>query len=180
MGLTPMRTVLAFAGRAAAAAVVVAGAAALLAGVVVPRLAGATPYTVLSASMAPAYPAGTLVVVRPAGSVALGDVITYQLASGRPEVTTHRVVGLGFTRDGEPRYTTRGDANPVADRGTVSPVQVRGEVWYAIPYLGRVSALASGEQRQAAAVGVAVLLVAYAGWQVVRARAERRDGVGAA
>jgi len=170
-----MRRVLTFVGRAVATAVIIVGAAALLVGVLVPRLAGATPYTVQSASMAPTYPLGTLVVVRPSDSIALGDVITYQLASGRPEVATHRVVGLGFTHDGEPQYTTRGDANPVSDRSTVSSVQVRGEVWYAVPYLGYVSAAATGEQRQAAAVGVAVLLVVYAGWQVIRARQERQQ-----
>ena len=168
-----MRRVLTFAGRALATAVVLLGGAALLAGVLVPRLSGATPYTVLSGSMEPTYAVGTLVVVRPSQDVALGDVITYQLESGRPDVVTHRVVGLGFTHDGEPLYTTRGDANEAADRSPVLPVQVRGELWYAVPYLGYASTLLSGDQRQGVAVGIAVLLVAYAAWQVVAARNEK-------
>ncbi len=170
-----MRRVLTFVSRALAAAVVVAGAVALLAGVVVPRLAGATPYTVLSGSMAPTYPIGTLVVVKPSDSIAMGDVITYQLESGKPDVVTHRVVGLGFSHEGEPRYTTRGDANEVSDRSQVLPVQVRGEVWYAVPYLGYVSTLVNGDQKQAAAVGIAGLLVVYAAWQVVKARKEKKE-----
>lgn len=171
-----MRRVVVFVERALAAAVVAVAGVALVAAVLVPRLAGATPYTVLTGSMAPAYPAGTLVVVRPSDSIALGDVVTYQLRSGEPEVVTHRVVGVGTSVDGERRYTTKGDANPVADPDLVRDVQVRGEVWYRVPYLGHVSALFTGQQRQWAGTGLAVLLAGYAAWQVVRLRAERRAG----
>ena len=78
-------------------------AALVLAAVVVPRLAGATPYTVLTGSMTPAYPPGSLVVVRPVepNEVRIGDVVTYQLRSGEPAVATHRVVGVGWSADGE-------------------------------------------------------------------------------
>ena len=53
-------------------AVAVVGAA-----VLVPRLTGSTPMTVLTGSMAPSYPPGTLVVVRPgpADDIAIGDEI---------------------------------------------------------------------------------------------------------
>lgn len=176
-----MRRALTFAGRALATAVVVVAGVALVAGVLVPRLAGATPYSVLSGSMAPRLPAGTLVVSRPSESVALGDVITYQARSGAPDLVTHRVVGVGFTADGEPRYRTQGDANDVADPVLVQPVQVRGELWYAVPFLGYVSSWLGGGSREWAAVGLAALLVGYAAWQVVQARrerAERASGLG--
>jgi len=78
--------------------VVLLGATALVTlAVLVPRVAGATPYTVLTGSMSPAYPPGTLVVVRPVdlADVRVGDVVTYQLRSGEPAVATHRVVGVG-------------------------------------------------------------------------------------
>jgi signal peptidase len=78
-----------------------------LVGVVAPLVLGATPYTVLTGSMRPTYPPGTMVVVRPVDveRVAPGDVVTYQLASGRPEVVTHRVVavGVGPTTGGSSR-----------------------------------------------------------------------------
>ena len=60
-----MRAVLTFVGRTLAWLVILGAVAVLLVAVVVPRVAGATPYTVLTGSMAPAYPPGTLVVVRP-------------------------------------------------------------------------------------------------------------------
>ena len=169
-----MRRTLTFAGRALATAVVVVASLALLAGVLVPRLAGATPYTVLTDSMAPALPRGTLIVVRPSDDVGMGDVITFQLRSGEPEVATHRVVGVGTTVNGEPVYTTRGDANDVADVEQVGAVQVRGELWYHVPFLGYVGALLTGGQRQGIAVAAAAALVAYAAWQVVQTGRERR------
>ncbi|PZR53757.1 signal peptidase I [Xylanimonas oleitrophica] len=159
--------------RALAAAVVAVAGFALLAGVLVPRLAGATPYTVLSPSMEPRYPVGTLVVVRPTDDVRTGDVITYQLRSGEAHVVTHRVVAVGATTTGEPRYVTRGDANEAADREPVRPVQVRGEVWYHVPWLGRVSALMTGSQRHHAAIGVGAGLLAYAAWQAFQGLHER-------
>ncbi|WP_300641267.1 signal peptidase I [Nocardioides sp.] len=131
--------------------VVLLGATALVTlAVLVPRVAGATPYTVLTGSMSPAYPAGTLVVVRPVAlaDVRVGDVVTYQLRSGEPTVATHRVVGVGWTADGEKVLTTRGDANSVADAEPVREVQLRGEVWYSLPWVGRLNVLLSPDQHQ--------------------------------
>ena len=168
-----MRRFLRYAGRAVAAAVVIVGCCALLAAVVVPRIAGATPYTVLTGSMRPTMPPGSIVVVRPNQPIALGDAITFQLKSGEPEVVTHRVDEIGFKTDGTPMYRTRGDANNADDRAEVFPVQIRGVVWYHIPYLGYVSEAMTGQQRHYIVVGIAALLVGYAGWQVAQQVRER-------
>ncbi|MCL1870777.1 MAG: signal peptidase I [Promicromonosporaceae bacterium] len=170
-----MRRTVAFLGRVLATVVVIVAGAALVVGVLVPRVAGATPYAVLTGSMAPALPVGSLAVVRPREHIQVGDVITYQLRSGEPEVVTHRVVGLGVTTGGERRYTTKGDANPIADTLRVAPVQVRGVVWYHVPYLGYVAAWLGGQDRQWIAVAIAALLVAYAAWQVTQSVRERRQ-----
>lgn len=126
-------------------AVAVVGAA-----VLVPRLTGSTPMTVLTGSMAPSYPPGTLVVVRPvaAEDIAIGDPITFQLRSGEPTVVTHRVVGIGYDGTGERVFSTQGDANESPDAVPVKPVQVRGEVWYAVPWLGRLNILFSADQHE--------------------------------
>jgi signal peptidase len=155
-------------------AVVVAGAAALLAGVVVPRLAGATPLTVTTGSMEPAVPKGALAVVRPAEQIGLGDVITFQLESGKPETATHRVVGVGITGDGEPAFATKGDANQVADLALVRAEQVKGKLWYAVPWLGYVASLLDPDQRVLAVVVVAALLSGFAVVLVGLAAAGRR------
>lgn len=123
--------------------------AALAAAVVVPRLAGATPYAVLTSSMEPTLPPGTLVVARPVatGDIGVGDVITYQLASGRPLTATHRVTAIEQRLDGDRSFVTQGDANAAADPEPVRPVQVRGELWYAVPYLGYAHRWLTGAQR---------------------------------
>lgn len=148
----------------------------LAAAVLVPRLAGATPYTVLTGSMQPKYPPGTLVVVKPVefDDIAIGDVITYQRDSGKDDVVTHRVVGTGSRFDGTKVLTTRGDANQVADRNPVQQVQVRGRLWYSVPYLGYVNNALSGKQRQWAVWAVSAGLVGYAAYMFVGALRDRR------
>lgn len=174
-----MRGVAGWGGRVLAWLVILGAAVALTAAVLVPRLAGATPYTVLTGSMRPHYPPGTLVVVKPVDPDDLrsGDVITYQLESGEPTVVTHRVTAVSTDLRGRVTFTTQGDANDAPD-DPVRPVQVRGRLWYAVPYLGYADALLTGRQRQlgvlAGAGGLATYaLVMFAG--AFRDRARRRE-----
>ena len=142
--------------------VVVCGA--VLVAVVVPRVAGATPYAVLSGSMGPSMPPGTLIVVRdvdPAG-VRVGDVVTFMPRENDTSVVTHRVVGVGVDLTGAPTFTTKGDANPTADPGVVHDYQLVGERWYAVPYLGWVVELLTARQRALGVYLVAGALILYA------------------
>jgi signal peptidase I len=168
-----LRRTLRFAGQALQAAVLTAAGLILVAAVVVPRFLGGATYTVLTGSMAPTYPVGSLVVVRPSDHIATGDVITYQLRPGMPEVVTHRVVGVGVTTAGERTYVTKGDANKITDATPVRQAQVRGKVLYSLPWLGYLTTLLPGGARRSATIGVVGALVAYAAWQVIHARRER-------
>lgn len=138
------------------------------AAIIVPRVAGATTYTVLTGSMEPAYPPGTLIVVRPVPprEIQVGDVITFQLESGKPDVATHRVVEKGFRHDGEVQFITKGDANAVADQTPVREVQIRGRLWYAIPHLGRISVMLDGQGRAVVTAVVAGGLLLYGAWSI--------------
>lgn len=155
--------------------VILTALAAVALAVAIPRIAGGTPYTVLTGSMEPDLPPGTLVVVRPvdAEDIALGDVITFQLESGKPTVATHRVVAVGTRLDGEQVFTTQGDANGIPDRNPVREVQVQGRLWYSVPYLGHLNSVLTGRQRQSAVLVVATLLVGYAAFMFVAALRER-------
>lgn len=166
-----MRVVLGWTGQVFAWLVILGVVAVLAVAVVVPRLGGATPYTILTSSMEPSMPPGTLVVARPVdpSRITVGTVITYQLESGKPTVVTHRVTAVGVDTTGELRFTTRGDANAAPDAATVRPVQIRGELWYAVPHLGRVNTLLDGHQRQLLVYVAAALLGAYALWQFLGA-----------
>ena len=157
-------SVLGWAWRVTTWTVLLAALAALALVVVVPRLAGATAYTVLTGSMEPGLPPGTLIVVKPAPAdeIGVGTVITYQLKSEQPTVVTHRVVTQGIDDDGKPVFETQGDANEVPDAAWVRPVQIKGEKWYAVPHLGYVGNLLTGKERQMGIYLVAALLLSYA------------------
>ena len=151
-----------------------------VAAIVVPAVTGSTPMTVLTKSMEPTYPPGTLVIVKPvaAEDIRIGDAITYQIASGKPEVVTHRVVSIISSSDGDRRFITQGDNNAVPDALAVRPVQIRGEVWYAIPWLGYVNSFVTPELRSWLIPVLAIGLFVYAGvqlanWFVTRRRRER-------
>lgn len=131
--------------------------------VVVPRLTGSVPLTVLTGSMTPTYPPGTVVVVRPTpfDEIRVGDPVTYQVRSGDPTVVTHRVVSMAFAADGSRRLVTQGDANGAPDREPVRAVQVRGTVWYSVPYVGYVATALDADLRDQAVKGLAFALLGY-------------------
>lgn len=158
-------------------AVLVISVGLVAAAVVVPRVAGAVPYTVLTGSMRPSYPPGSLVVVRPVdvADLRVGDVITYQLRSGEPAVVTHRVVGIDVV-DGEVRLRTQGDANEAPDREPVRAAQVRGQAWYSIPYVGHLAQATDGRARSIGARVIGGLLLAYAAYLLVSGHRPRRRG----
>lgn len=142
-----MRAALGFVRLVLAWLVILVAGAVLLVAVVVPRITGATPYEVQTGSMRPTLTPGTLVVVRPVDpdEIRIGSVITYQLESGQEQVVTHRVTGFGLNNvTGDRTFRTTGDANDAVDPEPVRPVQIRGEVWYAVPFVGRLNDLLTG------------------------------------
>ncbi len=160
-----------------------AGVLAVLVGVgvlaiLVPAATGSTALTVLTSSMEPHLPPGTMVVVRPtpADDIDPGEIVTYQLRSGEPTLVTHRVTQRLRATDGGILFVTQGDANPQPDPDLVQPVQVRGTVWYALPLLGWVATSVDAEQRSVVVLVAVVGLFGYALWafgSAVRDRVRR-------
>lgn len=130
--------------------------------VVLPLLLGAHTYTVLTGSMQPGMPPGSMIAVRPAAidEVRVGDVVTYQIRSGEPAVVTHRVVGTTSSTGGDRLLLTRGDAND-ADDPPVQSEQLRGVVVLAVPYLGYPAMLFGGQERGALIAAIGVIVVGY-------------------
>lgn len=107
--------------------------AALLAGA---RLFGLQVFTILSGSMEPKYPVGSLIYVKSVdpSQVKEGDVITFLLSD--TVTATHRVVGIVDQGDGALRFRTKGDANDAEDASLVHYKNVIGTPVFAIPKLG--------------------------------------------
>ena len=142
--------------------------------VVVPRVVGGEPYTILTGSMTPLMPPGTVVVTKPVpfSEVRVGDVVTYQIKSGEPAVVTHRVTAVDLA-DGTTTLRTQGDANSAADQETVQEKQVRGVVWYWIPAVGYLTAIGTGGGREQLAQLIGVALIGYAVWMLIVALRRR-------
>ncbi|HEY8589241.1 MAG TPA: signal peptidase I [Naasia sp.] len=151
--------------------------------IVVPSIAGATPLTVLTQSMEPSLPPGTVVVIKPAAAeeIAIGDVLTYQIQPGRPEVVSHRVIEVQSVSDGSFQFLTKGDNNDAADPEPVLAEQVKGVVWYSVPYIGWLTTNVLGQHRDILipiAAGALLLFAAGTVLSTVRdARRKRRTGI---
>ncbi|UJC77456.1 signal peptidase I [Rhodococcus erythropolis] len=143
--------------------------AVIVATIVVPFFAGAQRFTILTGSMRPTYNPGSLVVVKPVdpSELGIGTPITYQLESGQPTVVTHRIIATSENQKGERTFITQGDANGERDEKEVRPVQIRGKVWYSLPYLGYVNTWLTGEQRTVIVVIVVTALLLYAAYMMI-------------
>ncbi|KAA9150767.1 signal peptidase I [Microbacterium lushaniae] len=149
-----------------------------------PALARGSAMTVLTQSMEPRLPPGTLVVIRPTDpdEIRVGDVITYQIRSGEAAVVSHRVVSKTY-ENGELTFITKGDNNADNDPEPVQAVQIRGTLWYSLPLLGWVNNVLNGPNRVIVLAVVAGGLFVYSAgvffsWvrgRLRRARAERTE-----
>lgn len=166
----PMKRVLNLAAWALAALVL----ALLAVMIVIPRLTGWVPLTVLSGSMEPAIPTGSMVAIEridgeaDLAGIGTGDLITFMPRPEDPTLITHRVISQGARADGTTVFITQGDANNAPDPDPVGAEQIRGKVRYHVPYAGHLSTLLNVEQKQNGLVIVASGLFAYAGFQALR------------
>lgn len=121
---------------------------------VLPRAFRIDPYIVLSGSMEPTIPTGSVAFInrkdREAGE---GDVIAFTLSSGEGQLmVTHRVVRV----EGDLIYT-KGDANESEDVSPIRPEQVVGTCAFHIPLLGYV--LGTVDKRMLAVFVLLILVI---------------------
>lgn len=101
----------------------------------IPRAVGMNTYTVLSSSMEPALPVGSVIFTAPCSSldqIKEQNIIAFQAGS---VFVTHRVVSIDRKTGG---MITQGDANKVADDSPVFMEDVIGKVRFYLPYLGYI------------------------------------------
>jgi signal peptidase I, archaeal type len=106
----------------------------ILVAAVAPILFGFRPMVVLSPSMEPTYPVGSLIYYKNAGfdDIQIGDAITFKI--GDNSLATHRVVEVNADTQ---ELVTKGDNNPSNDPNPVAYTRVEGKTTpFAVPYLG--------------------------------------------
>lgn len=144
--------------------------------IIVPMATGSQTYSVLTSSMRPHLPPGTLLVSKPVPfqDLQVGDVITYQLESGQADVITHRIMSTSADQEGNPLLITQGDNNALPDDAPVREIQVRGKLFYAVPYAGFLANWLGNQDRGMGAQIAALVLIGYGAWNVVAGMPTRR------
>lgn len=105
------------------------------------RLFGVQVFTVLSGSMEPKYPVGSVIYVKDVDleSLWVGDVVTFEV--DRDLIVTHRIVSVEPAND-DPQtvcFRTKGDANDTIDAGLLSMDRIIGEPVFMIPKIGFIA-----------------------------------------
>lgn len=146
----------------------------LLIATIGPRLLPYRTFTVLSGSMEPSIPTGSMIFDREidAADLARGDVVTFHPPGQPDKLVSHRIVRVEETKRGS-FLVTRGDANGVVDDWRI-PAQGRGLRYeFHVPYLGYVvGGLLTPVGRVVALTLAALWLGGLALWTIWRPRKE--------
>ena len=102
------------------------------------KFLGGGAYAIVSGSMEPEYPVGSLIYTKKVNPADLkkGDVITFTIAED--VVATHRIVDIrpDETQSDVLLFTTKGDANEQNDAGYVDSRNIVGSPILTVPFLG--------------------------------------------
>lgn len=122
----------------------------------VPNLIGYKSFAVISGSMEPNIPVGSIVYAKEIDykDLKVDDVITYQL--GSDTIVTHRIKEIN---DKEKTVVTKGDANETIDSSPVNYKQIIGKVAFSLPLLGYISVYVKTPLGIAAACAVVFVLL---------------------
>lgn len=116
--------------------------------------------TVLTGSMEPTIPVGSVVFIYPQKSYSEGDVVTFKRRESSIETPiTHRIVSVANDESGLTAYTTKGDGNDYQDASVVYQDEVSGQVIFHLPFLGKLLDLAKTPWGFAVLIVIPALLV---------------------
>lgn len=97
-------------------------------------LDGIKSFVIVSGSMEPSIPTGSIIYTLKDDFYSNGDVIAFE-AEGK--TISHRVMGIQ-TVGNEIYYATKGDANNSADGNLVPRENVVGKTYFFVPFLGKL------------------------------------------
>ena len=106
----------------------------------VSSLAGFTPLTVQSESMAPTFDQDDLIIIKKCdpSTLEVGDIVTFHaIIDNQYALNTHRIISINEV-NGLNSYTTKGDNNELADQHVIADGDIVGKYVGKIPYMGKV------------------------------------------
>ncbi len=122
--------------------------------IIITCLIGIQPTVVLSGSMEPNIPTGSLCFVNkkyPFDQLKKGDVIVYQVPRQK---VIHRIVKIE-----EGGYRVKGDANENIDRALITKENYYGKNLFTLPYIGYLSTFFETKKGRATIIGFSILLI---------------------
>ena len=106
----------------------------------VANIAGYTPMSVMTDSMAPAFSAGDMIFIKTCDTSKLevGDVVCFHtIIENQYALNTHRISEI-TEENGVRSYTTKGDNNEIADQHIISDGDIVGKYVGQLPKMGKV------------------------------------------
>ena len=126
-------------------------------------------FSVLSGSMEPNIPVGSLVIVKPADDYHEDEVVTVRSEKTIKETVTHRIVKVSEDPDvGSVNYRLKGDANEDPDREMVPKQRVLGKVAFHLPYLGKAVAFAQTQTGFVLLIVVPATIIIYSEMMAIK------------
>ena len=128
------------------------------------KLVGIEVLTILSPSMEPKYPTGSLIYlvdVDKPSDLEVGDVITFKIADST--TATHRIKEI-IPDESDPsvlRYRTKGDNNDTYDGKLVEFSDVQGKAVFCIPLLGYLAMYIQTRVGSIVAIAVSLTVVMF-------------------
>jgi len=98
-------------------------------------IGGIQSFVVLTGSMEPSLPVGSIVFTKKFPSYRQKDVVAFKTGN---VIVTHRIIDFE-TKNNIYYYKTQGDANNNPDSPMVSQDQILGRAFFLVPYLGKLA-----------------------------------------
>ncbi len=138
--------------------IVVAG---LVIFIAVVTICGVKGYSVASNSMQPEFSKGDVVFVKatPFEKLEKGDIVTVEFKVKDGTTYTHRIVSIDYDKK---EIKTAGDKTGLVDTESATADQIKGKVWFSVPFLGYLS-LWLTNSNYVAVIAIAVLAVMVIG-----------------
>ncbi len=133
------------------------------------RLLNVEPFIVLSGSMEPAIPTGSIVLAdKNSEDINVGDIIAFR----RGDISvTHRVSGI----DDDGNFITKGDANETKDPAPVAREQVIGKCRFMVPFLGYVASYLRTPAGIAVFIGMIAIYLVITVYQKNKRRIKKHE-----
>ncbi|OGG01819.1 signal peptidase I [Candidatus Gottesmanbacteria bacterium RBG_16_52_11] len=130
-------------------------------------------YIILSGSMEPAVPTGSVVFAVRQPFYIKGDIITFKSPVNDKNIITHRIDSVEYTDTfyGDAAVRTRGDSNSDPDPNPVDQSRIIGKVFVTVPYLGYLGDAAKKPQGFILLVVVPATIIIWEEFKSIRQEA---------